>query len=811
MELVWYRMLAPILGGSTYTFGTILAVALLGIGGGGLLYSFTSRRDRQPTLSSFAWTCAIEALVLLIPYVLGDRIAELSLVLRNFGFYGFWGYVAGWVFICTIVVFLAALISGYQFPLLISLLNPRDERFAWKIGLTYCCNTAGCIAGALLGGFGLLPLLTAPGAWKLSAFLLVGMSFFAMSVSLRKRVLPLSPIKIAFILVVALVMALSFADGPTAVWRHAGIGAGRGYLLTGESALDQFRAWKNGVKGNVLHEWDGVESSVALVNIDGLAFFVNGKSDGHSLGDAGTQIMAGLIAAIFRDEPKTSFVVGLGTGSTAGWLAAVPSMKRVDVAEIEPVIQHVAEACGPVNRDAMKNPKIHMMIGDGREIIMSSPRKYDIIFSEPSNPYRAGISSLFTLEFYKSVANRLNPGGIFVHWLQGYEIDAGSIWTDYSTVSEVFPYVESWQTGKTDIALVASMKPFHYDVQKLRQKIAAPPYREALTSAWGEETLEGWLARRIAGTQLAEKIHSLPNRILNTDDHNHLEFDFARSVGRDRNFNIGQIYAEGRLLSDFYAPFANQDINWTEVERKRLKWISFADRDPSIIKAAEERIKSDLDNAVTKGDWAAAKKIISLNGEQLPYNTNRAVLPIVLIETDDSRAEEAIAEHSRYRPQETAALRALYSIKKERWDSAMAFSLEFISNLRQIPWAAELVVSELFSDFPMIAKNTQAGAQKLVEALLEKPFAVYAFDTERYRAAFALAKADAGVNHCTAFEDQKFYYNACNVDYLTYLYNCNKDNRLIQKSIVKELRRMKKDEPPPSFVMIWNALLSKQR
>ena len=106
-------------------------------------------------------------------------------------------------------------------------------------------------------------------------------------------------------------------------------------------------------------------------------------------------------------EPvKTAMVIGLGTGSTAGWLGALPDIERVDVVELEPAILHVADVCAPVNRDVLDNPKVAITIADAREVLLTTPRRYDLVFSEPSNPYRAGIASLFTQEFYEAVRDR---------------------------------------------------------------------------------------------------------------------------------------------------------------------------------------------------------------------------------------------------------------------------------------------------------------------------------------------------------------------------------------------------------------------
>ena len=154
MELVWYRMLAPLLGGSTFTFGLILAVALSGIGLGGLIYAF-GFGDRRVTLRGFAFVCALEGLFIAVPYALGDRIALATMMLRPLGSLGFYGYVTAWTAICVIVTFPAAVISGIQFPMLIALIGKSNARVGSQTGMIYAWNTAGAIMGSLAGGFGL--------------------------------------------------------------------------------------------------------------------------------------------------------------------------------------------------------------------------------------------------------------------------------------------------------------------------------------------------------------------------------------------------------------------------------------------------------------------------------------------------------------------------------------------------------------------------------------------------------------------------------------------------------------------------------
>src|SRR6185295_2654232 len=168
----------------------------------------------------------------------------------------------------------------------------------------------------------------------------------------------------------------------------------------------------------IVWDGDGVESSVALAaEENGYAFVVNGKSDGSARGDAGTQVMLGLLGAIRHPQPRRALVIGLGTGSSAGWLGAVPSMERVDVVELEPLVLDVARACEAVNHDAMRNPKVHITIADARETLLTTAARYDVIASEPSNPFRAGIASMFTVEYYRAASARLTPDGVFAQWV----------------------------------------------------------------------------------------------------------------------------------------------------------------------------------------------------------------------------------------------------------------------------------------------------------------------------------------------------------------------------------------------------------
>ncbi len=572
MELVWYRMLAPVLGGTSYTFGSILAVALAGIGLGGLLYAL-GRRERPPTLLGFGATCALEAVLLIIPFALGDRLAFLALALQGLDPIGFGGLIVEWTTVTAVVVLPPALVAGYQFPLLVGLVGQGRLHVGREVGATYAWNTLGAITGSVAGGFGLLPLLTAPGTWRWTT---VGLALLAVAAVVlgrlgERRGRPAGG-TVPVVILAGVALLLATAPGPSAYWRHSGIGGRRADQdLDGPNAV---RAAIRDARDRLIWEAEGRESSVSLIHGNGYTFMVNGKTDGSALGDAPTQVMSGLVGAMLHPDPSRALVIGLGTGSTAGWLAALPGMERVDVIELEPAVIRVAEACAQVNRRVLERDNVNLIVGDGREFLLTTDRRYDVIFSEPSNPYRAGISSLFTREFYRAAVERLAEDGLFIQWLQGYEIDASVVRTAYGTLASVFPAVESWRVDALDLLLVAGREPVAHDWGRVAARAAREPYETALEKVWGVRGAAGFYSGFLGGPGLARTMAEARDRMgepLNTDDHPVIEYGFVRNLGRKGLFEIDQLADLARRLEVDRPTFAESPAgarapDWHAVE-----------------------------------------------------------------------------------------------------------------------------------------------------------------------------------------------------------------------------------------------------
>jgi spermidine synthase len=743
MELVWYRMLTPLLGGTTFTFGLILAVALLGIGGGSLAYA--ALRRTRASAAAFAVCCAAEALFLAIPFALGDRIAVFALLLRPLGQAGFAGHIIGWTTITMLVVFPTAFVSGVQFPLLISLLGSGRDHVGRHVGVAYAWNTAGAIAGSLAGGFGLLPLLTAPVTWRVVIATLVALALFA---ALQGRGDAFT--RVAAIATAAVAVAMLFATGPTAFWRHTPIGAGRANQVN--SSPNRLRDLAHSRRRTTAWEAEGRELSVSVSDEDGYAFIVNGKGDGHARFDAGTQVMGGVLAGLLHPNPRRAAVIGLGTGTTAGWLAALPSMERVDAVEIESSILDVAKMCTPVNRDVLHNPKAHIAIGDGREFLLSRGDRYDVISSEPSNPYRAGIASLFTTEFYEASRSRLNEGGIFIQFLQAYEVDAQTIRTIYSTIGATFTHVETWQTQTGDLLLVAAMSPIEYNAQTISARMRVEPVRTALRNVWWADDAAAVLAHYVCGNSTTRILGGGSRR--NTDDRTLIEYAFARTLGATDVFRLSELRSFARAAADD-VPGSVRGTGGEPIVLSRRQMIGIPhDAPPEVDPLTPDpyRMRAMVAANYMQGTYSGVWTIWQSLQNQVESPLDALTLAEALAERGDPQALVLIDRLQGFAPIEADLLRGRMLWRQGKtMEGAEAMRRAFVA-YRTNPWPLPIVTRRALMFTIEIASEPRfAEASAPIIDGLSQPFAIHMFEELRKSALITLTQRAAG-GVCTARE-----------------------------------------------------------
>ena len=719
MELSWFRTLSPLLGGTTFTFGAILACALLGIGVGGALYPWVFGA-RRPTWAALGWTSALQAAGLAAPLIAGDALALWTNDLLTAREAAFPHLVLVWLQVSFVVVFPASVLSGVQFPVLIALLGEGERGVGRHVGGVIAWNTCGGIVGSLLGGLGAMPLLSALGVWKLSLAALVALSLAAFFLGSRASLLR-RPAVAVVALVIAVAPLYAFAvRGPTAVWLHSGIGVLRSGAPQ-SSDLNAREAWRRDMRRTIVWESDGVEASLALRRNNGDAFVVNGKVDGHAIGDAGTQMWLGLLGAILHPDPKTAVVVGLGTGESAGWLADVPSIERVDVIELEPAVDRVAEVCRALNRDVMHHESVRRIYNDAREVLRTTPEQYDVIVSEPSNPYRVGVANLFTREFYASARARLKPGGLFVQWLQIYEIDERSIRCAVATMRSEFSHVEAWHSTPSDLLFVCSDDAPIASGDALAKRVATEPYRSALRWAWRASDLGAFACRRLAGVRTLDAFAA--GGEINTDNRNVLEYGFARALNVKERWDSKSLWRSARGARDSLPSTLRDVLDADRVdEYRQVLWGYWEDglfevENPT--PAWTRRLKG------LGPYWAGDFEEVARRWRSDPWDVveplERKLLALSLAYAKDDQAAamaDVVAENA---PVDAAILRCLLGVRLGDAGLATSALVSALEGLRTDPWVLPHLL-EILPDLTRVMIE-QPGVVARIEPLLSEPFA----------------------------------------------------------------------------------------
>ncbi len=742
MELIWDRMLTPLLGGSTFTFAVILATVLLGIGIGGLLYPVIARRFGV-TPALLAIMCAAQALTIAIPLALGDQVAVFTAWVRSHHVSNFATLVRSWFMITTIVVFPTSLIAGMQFPILAALLGRGDTNVSRQYGWLVFWNTCGSILGALAGGFGLIPLLTATGAWRISAAVLAVLAIVWAIVAIcatTKRIGAAAAFAITAVAVVCL-----FAMGPTPFWRHSGIGAGRVRLAKWgandvKNTLLQYRS-------TTIWEADGVESSVAIQLTDGLSLLVNGKSDGSAITDRDTQIMLGLLAPLLREKLSDALVVGLGTGETAGWLAECPDTKRVDVIELEPAVGEMGRRCGELNFNVMNHPKVNLIYNDAREVLLTTPNQYDLVVSEPSNPYRAGVASLFTDEYYAAAKKRLRPRGVFVQWLQGYEVDVLTVQTVFATLLRQFKHVEVWSGIANDLILVCRDDDEPYDWENIGSRLGQHPFQQGVRAAWNMYDIEGVAAHYVAGVKTVRGQAEIAG-FFNSDDQNSLEYAFARSVASWQGQSTVQdatlfsmIDLRKKALQDSDGEPPAKDLA-PDPERTRERRISMLARHhESLFVEGEDSAREARRLSLQQAGEREIEKSLYIWGTQTddPHDAIQCCLmaPIFGLK-DPPRMKATIDRLAKWSPNDTAVLEPYYYYVIQDFATCDNKVFEAFDRLRSDPWIDHHVVFFFFRAVVARGHDDKEFRRKAYEAL-KQPFPGFAADLERRSTLMELA------------------------------------------------------------------------
>jgi spermidine synthase len=387
------------------------------------------------------------------------------------------------------------------------------------------------------------------------------------------------------------------------------------------------------------------------------------------------------------------------------------------------------------------------VIGDAREVLLTTPERYDIIFSEPSNPYRAGVASLFTQEFYRAVASRLTDRGIFLQWLQAYEVDSQTIRATYATLTSVFPVVETWRTHKDDLLLVASMNPITYDVPTLRARVEQEPFSTALAVAWRTTGLEGFLSRFVARSSLAEAL-ALVAGPLNTDDRTLIEFAFARSVGRLSLFDSAELNHLAHTREEDRPQLSGGDVDWSVVEDERIAELTACGVAPAVHPemSADQRHRAEAQAHYINGALRDVPAAWRAQPREPRGPEELVVVAEALANSGDESALRYVDQLRNFEPVEADALVGVLRWRQGRLDEATAAYEAAFGGYQHDPWPLPDLMSRQLDVAAQLGATDAVRGRRLY-AVLKTPFSTFVLDQKRRMAALKLA-THLGAPYC---------------------------------------------------------------
>ena len=467
-EIAWIRMLSLVLGSATHSFEIMLSAFILGLALGALWVHSRADTIRDPVkfLGVMQWVMGVLAVATLPLYVASfDWLATvLHTVQQNESGYRAFSFAR--YLIALVIMLPATFCAGTTLPLITRVLM-RDGAGERAIGVVYAVNTLGSIAGVIIASLILMPVLGLKKLLVFGAILDTGLGVWLISRRLgdggpapRRRFSVGSPLVVpvtvtaVLMLLIAVAARFDLARLTSGVYRHGVVSRASDYTFPyyrdGRTATVSVRRSPDGFitlatngKPDASMEREWMDTTVASENR-------------QLTRDIATQLLLPIITLAHAPRAADVAVIGFGSGMTSHVLLGSPYVRQVVTIEIEPDMIRGARSFRPANRRAYDDPRSTFVIDDAKSYFASSGRRFDLILSEPSNPWVSGVSGLFTQEFYRRVRGELAPAGVFGQWLHLYELNDGLVTSVLAAIDSIFPAYEIFFTSNADILVVAS-------------------------------------------------------------------------------------------------------------------------------------------------------------------------------------------------------------------------------------------------------------------------------------------------------------------------------------------------------------------
>jgi len=535
-EVLWTRILSIVVGTTVYGFTIMLAAFLSGIASGsgacGLFLKFARGREEDRRLfTGFGLVqILIGATALLVTYTLRDLPAE-AIRIQNL-FLGtdmsvFEVRLAANILVAFCYMFLPAFFMGVAFPLAGRIHAEFRSTAGSSVGEVLTCNTIGAILGASLSGFALIYLFGIERSLQILVALNVGTGLLIAASTAGRPLVTWGTAAVT----AAVLLSLALNPGRWKGWdtKYFAI-----YRNNQREAFDSPGKIEDAMENtDVLFFREGINETISAIKVKGAtqALLVNGKVVASSMKqDIQCQMALGHLPVLLHANPRKVWVLGLGTGMTLGAVSVHPEVEKITLAEIEPNVVPAARMFRRFNHDVLDSPKLSIHYNDGRNDLLTTKEKYDVITADPIHPWARGSAYLYTTEYYRLAATRLLPGGIMCQWLPLYELTVDDLKSVVRTFMNNFRYAMLWSTH-WDAELIGSNDPILIDVAGLERRISASAVAGDL-KAVEMGSASDLLSYFVAGTTgLAEFSR---DGTVNTDDNLYLEFSAPFSVGKNR-------------------------------------------------------------------------------------------------------------------------------------------------------------------------------------------------------------------------------------------------------------------------------------
>lgn len=452
-EVLWTKLLGLVVGPTTYSFTIVLVTFIVGLALGNLIFGRLADRTANPAGLLVATQIAAALVVLAVSQLLGNSqlfYAKLIYVFKaHFALLSLFKALTLFIFMILPTFFL-----GATFPLVARIYTRSTADVGRSIGNAYAVNTIGAVLGSFCAGFVLVPLMGKENGLRLVMALQLATAFIvgAVVVSRQKMPRPLwaGP---AIVALAGLVLCTVYPS-----WNRLILATGKYHRFDEHAVVDEMildTGWLEALfkgsdilttaeRGTLVFYGDGIGGFTTVLKYPGpfgigeLSMANSGKMDASSRGDMKTQTLLAHFPMLFAKSPENVMVLGLASGVTAGETLHYP-IQRLDVVDINDRVFEAAALFKPWNNDVLNNPKTRLILQDGMAHLSLTRERYDVIISEPSNPWMAGMASLFTRNFFTSAKDKLTDDGIYVQWFHCYQMDWSTFALIGRTFAEVFP------------------------------------------------------------------------------------------------------------------------------------------------------------------------------------------------------------------------------------------------------------------------------------------------------------------------------------------------------------------------------------